>query len=384
MTIQAITNGVIFDGESRYSDLAVLVEAGRIAAIVPAGDVPDSAAVFDLDAGLLTPGLVDLQVNGGGGVLFNHEPSVETIRKIGLAHRRFGTTGFLPTLITSDYDSMRKAVVAVAQAMEQGVPGLLGIHFEGPFLNGARAGIHDANRVRVPDGEALEILGHLDSGTTLVTLAPEITGCDFIRELSDLGVVVCAGHTAASYEQIQAALQAGLSGFTHLFNAMTPMGSREPGVVGAALEDDASWYGIIADGHHSHPASFRAAVRAKRQGGAVLVSDAMATVGGTEDSFELDGQLIRVTDGRCTNADGTLAGSQLDMLSAVNNAARFAGIDWFEALRMASLYPARALGMDAEIGRILPGQRANLLALDSDRRILATWIDGDCSLAKAS
>ena len=381
MTIQAITNGIIFDGEAQYSDRVVLVQSGRIAAIVLPDDVPDGATLFDLAGGLLAPGLIDLQVNGGGGVLFNHEPSVDTIRRIGLAHRQFGTTGFLPTLITSDYDTMRKAAAAVAEAMELGVPGLLGIHFEGPFLNGQRAGIHDAGRVRVPDDEALEILGSLDAGITLVTLAPEITGCEFIRELSGLGVVVCAGHTTASYEQIQAALRAGLCGFTHLFNAMTPMSGREPGVVGAALEDDASWFGIIADGHHSHPASFRAAVRAKRPGGAVLVSDAMATVGSTQDSFELDGQLIRLSGGRCTNADGTLAGSHLDMLSAVNNAASFAGIDWFEALRMASLYPAHALGMAAELGRILPGQRANLLALDSDRRIAATWIDGDCSLA---
>jgi len=203
-------------------------------------------------------------------------------------------------------------------------------------------------------------------------------------QLTDAGIVVCAGHTAASYQEIRAALAAGLGGFTHLYNAMTPLGSREPGVVGAALDDERSWFGIIADGHHSHPASFKAAVRAKQCGGAILVTDAMATVGGHCDSFELDGQRIRLAQGRCVNADGTLAGAHLDMLSAVGNAVRFAGIDWPEALRMASLYPARALGLEHELGAIRPGGRASLVALNRERQVVATWIDGDCQPVEAA
>lgn len=384
MVIKAITNGSVFDGESRHSGMAVLLESGSVSALVPDTEIPRAAEVFDLQGGLLAPGFIDLQVNGGGGVLFNQAPTVETIRRIGRAHRAFGTTGFLPTLITSDYATMRTAIAAVADAMAQGVPGLLGIHLEGPFLNRRRAGIHQQEVICQPDEEGFEILTSLDSGVTLVTLAPEVAGTGLISRLSATGVLVSAGHTEASYQEIREALQAGLSGFTHLYNAMTPMTSREPGVVGAALEDEDSWFGIIADGHHSHPASFKVAVRAKPPGGAVLVTDAMATVGSDQDSFELDGRSIRLEAGRCTDDNGTLAGSHLDMLSAVENASRFADIDRFEAMRMASLYPARVLGLDTQLGRVRRGQRANLLALDRERRLLATWIDGECQPAGIS
>ena len=381
MVIRAITNGSVFDGESRHSGMAVVLDSGRVSAIVPESDIPRAAEVFDLQGGLLAPGFIDLQVNGGGGALFNQAPTVETIRRIGSAHREFGTTGFLPTLITTDYARMRAAIASVGEALAQGVPGLLGIHLEGPFLNRRRAGIHQPESICQPDEEGFEILTSLHSGVTLVTLAPEVAGTEMISRLSAAGVLVSAGHTEASYRQTREALDAGLSGFTHLYNAMTPMTSREPGVVGAALEDKDSWFGIIADGHHSHPASFKVAVRAKPPGGAVLVTDAMATVGSDEDSFELDGRRIRLEAGRCTDDNGTLAGSHLNMLSAVDNASRFADIDQFEAMRMASLYPARALGLDAQLGRVTPGQRANLLAMDRERRIIATWIDGECQPA---
>ena len=375
---RAIVNGAIFDGTTLLEDHAVLIAGTRIDAVIARSRLPgDIAAVHDLNGGLLMPGFIDLQVNGGGGVLFNNDPTVDTIRAIGAAHRRYGTTGFLPTLITDRFDVMRAAIAAVGQAIREGVPGVLGIHLEGPFLNAERKGAHDAEKFCVLDQQGFDIVTSLDAGKTLITIAPELSTAAMIERLKAAGVIICAGHSAADYAQTRAALAAGVSGFTHLFNAMTPLQSREPGMVGAALADERSWFGIIADGHHVHPATFRVAVAAKQIGGAVLVTDAMPTVGSSDKTFVLNGETIRAIDGRCTNAAGSLAGSDLDMLTAVNNAAAFARIDWYEAVRMASLYPARALGLDHRLGRIEAGYTASFVALDRQHETIATWIDGD-------
>ena len=328
---------------------------------------------MDLHDDVLVPGFVDLQVNGGGGVLFNDSPTPETIETIGTAHRRFGTVGFLPTLITDSFDVMEQAIDAVRRAIEGGVPGVLGIHLEGPFLNPEHRGVHNADRFRRLDEAGFDLVTSLDAGVTMLTLAPELVDPSMIRRLAEAGVIVCAGHSAANYEQALQAIEAGVSGFTHLYNAMTPLLSREPGMVGAAVESVDAWFGIIADGHHVYPAAFRMAVRAKQRGGAILVTDAMPPVGTREDNFQIDGRTIRVCDGRCTTADGGLAGSALDMITAVNNAARFADIDWFEAVRMASLYPARALGLDGIYGRIRPGSKAGFVAVDSKRTASRVW-----------
>tara|TARA_B110000467_G_C18287543_1_gene462620 strand:+ start:43 stop:1182 length:1140 start_codon:yes stop_codon:yes gene_type:complete len=375
--LQAIVNGCIFDGESVHEHKAVLIEGEHIVAVVDPEQVPaDIGASYDLEGGTLIPGFIDLQVNGGGGVLFTAAPTVDSLRTIGAAHRQYGTTGFLPTLISTRFDVMREAVSAVAEAIAIGTPGVLGLHLEGPFLSPERKGVHDAGKFCQLDQTGLDILTSLQVGSTVVTLAPELTSPQMISRLVEEGVIVCGGHSGATYAQTRDALAQGLSGFTHLYNAMTPLQSREPGMVGAALEDDDSWFGIIADGHHIHPAAFSVAVAAKKRGGALLVTDAMPTVGSPDTSFILDGKTIVASDGRVTNAEGTLAGSDLNMLLAVNNAAEFARLDWFEAVRMASLYPARALGLERELGAIRPGFRASLLALDSAHRIRASWING--------
>lgn len=375
--LQAIVNGCIFDGESVHEYKAVLIEGEHIVAVVDPEQVPaDIGASYDLEGGTLIPGFIDLQVNGGGGVLFTAAPTVDSLRTIGAAHRQYGTTGFLPTLITTRFDVMREAVSAVAEAIAIGTPGVLGLHIEGPFLSPERKGVHDAGKFCQLDQTGFDILTSLQVGSTVVTLAPELTSPRMISRLVAEGVIVCGGHSGATYAQARNALAHGLSGFTHLYNAMTPLQSREPGMVGAALEDDDSWFGIIADGHHIHPAAFSVAVAAKKRGGALLVTDAMPTVGSPDTSFVLDGKTIVASQGRVTNAEGTLAGSDLNMLSAVNNAAEFARLDWFEAVRMASLYPARALGLERELGAIRPGYRASLLALDSAHRIRASWING--------
>ena len=375
--LQAIVNGCIFDGESVHEHKAVLIEGEHIVAVVDPEQVPaDIGASYDLEGGTLIPGFIDLQVNGGGGVLFTAAPTVDSLRTIGAAHRQYGTTGFLPTLITTRFDVMREAVSAVAEAIAIGTPGVLGLHLEGPFLSPERKGVHDAGKFCQLDQTGLDILTSLQVGSTVVTLAPELTSPQMISRLVEEGVIVCGGHSGATYAQTRDALAQGLSGFTHLYNAMTPLQSREPGMVGAALADDDSWFGIIADGHHIHPAAFSVAVAAKKRGGALLVTDAMPTVGSPDTSFILDGKTIVASDGRVTNAEGTLAGSDLNMLLAVNNAAEFARLDWFEAVRMASLYPARALGLERELGAIRPGFRASLLALDSAHRIRASWVNG--------
>ena len=374
---RAITHARVFDGERLLADHAVILDQDRIAEVLPSAALPaDIPIEADLNGAYLTPGFIDLQVNGGGGVLFNGTPTAEAIRAIGAAHRRYGTTGFLPTLISDDYAVMRRAVAAVDEALARGAPGVLGIHLEGPFLNVLKKGTHDAGKIRALDEEGLAILRSLKRGKTLVTLAPERTTAAMIRRLLEAGVIVWAGHSAADYRETRAALAAGVSGFTHLFNAMTPLQSRAPGMVGAALADTDSRFGIIADGHHMHPACLQIAVAAKRRGGAVLVTDAMPTVGAKDKSFVLNNETIHAVDGRLLNAAGSLAGSDLDMAGAVRNAARFARIDWLEAVRMASLYPARALGLADRLGYIKPGYRASLAALNERREVVQTWIDG--------
>lgn len=375
---KALINGHVFDGRQLHNGLAVIVQDGRVSELLPEQEIPDSVEFsWDLEGHILAPGLIDIQVNGGGGVMFNDAPSVETIRRIGAAHRQFGTTGFLPTLISTDLDTMKRACEAVEQAISEGVPGVLGIHLEGPYLNADRRGIHNAERFCRIDEAAFELLTSMTEGCTLVTIAPEKTSAEMISRLTERGVLVFGGHSAASYEQTKEALQSGLRGFTHLFNAMSPMESRAPGMVGAALEDSHSWCGMIADGQHIHPATFAVAVAAKKKGYSVLVSDAMASVGSNEKAFVFNGVELEVVDGSCRTASGLLAGSDLDMISAVRNAARFANINPSEALRMASSYPAHALGLEHQLGYIRPGFRASFVELDEDMNLYRSWIDGE-------
>ncbi|NZA27294.1 N-acetylglucosamine-6-phosphate deacetylase [Luteimonas sp. SJ-92] len=374
----ALRNGrVLVDGGFR-DDVAVLLDGERIEALV-AADAPrlPDADIVDLGGATLLPGFIDLQVNGGGGVLFNNQPTVEGVRAIARAHRRFGTTALLPTLISDTPEAMRAAIAAVREAIAQGVPGVLGIHLEGPYLAPARKGTHDAARFRVPDAGEIALAASLDNGPTLLTLAPERVPAATIRALSAAGVVVFAGHTAGSYDELRAGLAAGVRGFTHLFNAMTPLQGREPGAVGAALEDDDSWCGIIVDGVHAHPASLRVALAAKPRGKVFLVTDAMPPVGSGDPSYVLYGETITALDGVCRNAAGVLAGSALDMATAVRNCVRLLGLSLEEAARMASTYPAECLGVDDRYGRIAPGYRADLVLLDAELQVRRTWVGGD-------
>lgn len=356
-------------------DQCIIIEDGMIAALAPRSACPAHIKPIELK-GDLVPGFIDLQVNGGGGFLFNDHPTVEGIAAIAAAHRQFGTTAFLPTLISDDIDVMAQAVAAVDAAIEAGVPGVIGIHLEGPFLNSAQKGIHDASKFRILDVEAFELLPLSRRGRTLITLAPELAPPGAIRALAERGAVIAAGHTAASYDDLQEAFGEGLSGFTHLFNAMSQLGSREPGTVGAALESPLGWCGLIVDGHHVHPATLRIALRAKGPDCLALVTDAMPPVGSDLKQFRLGGQTIFVDDGRCVNGEGRLAGSALNMAAAVRNAERLMGVDRATAIRMATTVPADVLGLSAERGSIGPGMRADLVLLDPAGKVIASWIAG--------
>ena len=374
---QALVNARVLLDEGFVADRAVIVEDGRIAHILAAGVAPDAGTTrHDLGGALLLPGFVDIQVNGGGSVLFNDDPSINSILAIGRAHRRFGTTSFLPTLISDDLSAVTKAINATRDAIDAGVPGVVGLHVEGPFISPARKGAHDLSKIRDIDPADVALLASLDNGRLLVTLAPERTTPATIARLAAAGVVVSAGHSNASFEVIGDALKAGLTGFTHLFNAMSPLTSREPGVVGAALFDADSWCGIIVDGAHVDPVVLQIALRAKRHDRFMLVTDAMPNVGSDQDFFLLQGRRITVRDGRCFDEEGTLSGSALDMASAVRNTVRMLGLPIEDAVRMASTSPAQFLGLGSEVGRIATGYRANFVVADDDIHVLDTWIDG--------
>jgi N-acetylglucosamine-6-phosphate deacetylase len=374
----ALVHGRVLTDDGLRDDIAVLLRDGHVLALA-APDDPRLAGVrqHDLAGALLLPGFIDVQVNGGGGLLFNDAPTVDTLRRIAAAHRRYGTTGLLPTLITDTAATMRAALDAVDAAIAQGVPGILGIHLEGPFLATARKGIHDAALFRTPDADDLLALTAPHRGVVMLTLAPEQVDTATIARLASAGVRVVAGHTAADYATTRAALDAGVCGFTHLYNAMTPLTSREPGVVGAALDDPGSWCGLIVDGHHVHPASLRIAINAKAPGKCVLVTDAMPPVGSDRPDYTLNGQTITARDGLCMSDAGVLAGSALDMASAVRNTVNLLGLPLAEASRMASAYPAEWLGLEQTHGCIAPGQRADFAVLDDTLHVRETWIGGE-------
>jgi N-acetylglucosamine-6-phosphate deacetylase len=371
----AIAASHVFDGVALHRDTAVLIDGTSITALLPRADVPADTRVRTLpDGQWLAPGFIDTQVNGGGGVLFNDEPTPAGISAIVSAHRTFGTTSLLPTLITDLPATTAKAIRAVDEAAAS-MPGVLGIHLEGPFLSPERPGVHDPRRLRQPNDDDLALITAARRGVTLVTLAPEQVSNGFIGALVSAGVRVALGHSMATYAQTRAAMADGLTGFTHLFNAMRPLASREPGPIAAALEDPAAWFGMIVDGVHVDPAVLRLALRGLAQ--PMLVTDAMPPVGGDGSAFTLYGDEITVRDGRCFRRDGALAGSVLDMASAVRNCVDLLGVPLTDALRFASANPANFLGLGQNLGRLAPGYRADLVAFDPVTiEVASTWVAG--------
>lgn len=373
-------NGRILIGNTLRDDAALVLDGGRIAAVIDPAALPEGEHV-DLKGRRVLPGFIDTQVNGGGGVLFNDAPTVEGLAAIAGAHRRFGATGILPTLISDDLHVIDRAMRAVEAAVSQGVPGVLGIHIEGPFLSAQRRGIHSLDRLRNLDEEGLALVTSLRQGKTMVTVAPEAATPEMIARMTAAGVIVSIGHTNATYEEAGRAFTAGATGVTHLFNAMSQLGNREPGVVGAALENPDCWCGLIVDGRHVHDASFRIALRARPLDRFMLVTDAMPSVGLREKSFLLHGRRITVRDGVCMDENGVLAGADLDMAAAVRNSMSRLGLTLAQASHMASAAPAAFLGLEASHGRIAEGFVADLVALDDEGRAEIVWVGGAMSRA---
>jgi len=372
----AILADRVFDGHNWHSDAAVQIRNGRIVGLGSRGEVPSDCRQTHLPVGaFLAPGFIDLQVNGGGGVLLNDQPTVDGMCAIAKAHRRFGTTGCLPTLITDSREKMRAAIAAARSI--SGREGVLGLHLEGPFISPQRPGVHRPERIAQARAGDLDDLRELAvAGRSLVTLAPECVPAGFIRTLASLGIRVSIGHSEASAAVVMQAIEDGATGVTHLFNAMPPLSARAPGIVGAALADHRLTAGIIIDGIHVDPVSIRVAFEAKGSERIALVTDAMPTVGTSLERFELDGRSITLANGRLTTDGGTLAGAHLDMASAVRNAVRLAQLPVEDALRAASLTPARFLGLDNERGVLVPGARADFVALTPELTVVATWVEG--------
>jgi N-acetylglucosamine-6-phosphate deacetylase len=373
--LYAIAADHVFDGAVVRERTAAVVDGARILDLVPTTDLPRTMSTRAMPEGAwLAPGFIDMQVNGGGDVLFNDQPSAQAARTIAAAHRRRGTTGLLPTLISDSAEKMRLALQAVNAAVGS-EPGILGLHLEGPYLSPEKPGVHDRRQLRQPSPDELAMLTAPRNGVLLVTLAPEIVPTGFIAQLVAAGIRVSLGHSMASYQQTRAAMAEGLTGFTHLFNVMRPLSSREGGPIALALESPDAWYGLIVDGVHVDPAMLRLALRGL--GHPILVSDAMPPVGGHRSSFSLHGDTITARDGYCVRDDGTLAGTVLDMAAAVRNCVHLLGIPLPEALRFASTHPATFLGLGQTLGRLAPGYRADLVAFDAtNMTVLATWVAG--------
>lgn len=376
---EAYVGARIFDGHVWHEETALLVGNGDIVGLVPREGVAADARRIELDGGIVAPGFVDLQVNGGGGVMFNDRRDAETIHTICRAHMEFGTTALLATLITDTPEITAEAVEAGAEATRRGVPGFLGLHLEGPHLSIARKGAHNPQLIRPMEAADLDALvaARARVPVLLSTVAVESVTPEQVRRLAQAGIIVSLGHTDASRADAAKGVEAGATMATHLFNAMSQIGNREPGLVGTVLDDIRLDAGLIADGIHVDPVTIAVALRAKRAPGRIfLVTDAMATIGTDLKSFVLNGRTITRHHGRLTLADGTLAGADLDMISAVRFMHGTIGIDLAEALRMASLYPAQAARVEARHGQFVPGARADLVHMSDALDMRGVWIGG--------
>lgn len=367
-----ITADKVFDGQQFLAEVTVEVMEGKIVAIHNSV-IPE--AIYH--EGILSAGFIDYHVNGGGGLLFNFNPASETLTTMLRAHAKYGTTAILPTLITDDINTMTLAANAVANSLEAGNKGILGIHFEGPHLSIPKKGVHIESFIRPISDEEHKLFSRQDLGIKLITLAPENVADEDISALLNNGVKVSLGHTNASFDRAMSAVELGVDGFTHLFNAMSPFTSREPGVLGAALAADGAYCGIILDGHHMHYSSAKIAYKAKPKGKLLIVTDAMSTIGSEQQGFDFFGiEIVREGDKLATK-EGTLAGSALDMVTAVKNAVKHVGVGLSEALNMASLYPAQYLGLCESMGSIQVGKQADLIIINNEFQVTNTWIAGE-------
>ncbi|WP_315316721.1 N-acetylglucosamine-6-phosphate deacetylase [Pantoea vagans] len=380
----ALVNGRIYSGHEILDNHAVVVADGLIARVCPRESLPADIEQRDMAGAIIAPGFIDLQLNGCGGVQFNDSLdalSIETLETMQRANEKSGCTSFLPTLITSSDALMTRAIETMRAYLQKHQHQALGLHLEGPWLSKAKKGTHDPALIRLPDAAMVQYLCDNADVITKVTLAPENAGSDVIRQLTDAGIIVSAGHSNATYEEAKAGFTAGVSFATHLYNAMPTFAGREPGLIGALFDSPDVYCGIIADGLHVHYANVRNAKRIKGDK-LVLVTDATAPAGADISEFIFAGKTIYYRDGLCVDENGTLSGSALTMIEAVQNSVEHVGIALDEALRMASLYPARAMGVERQLGSIEAGKIANLTVFTRDFKIIKTLVNGDDVLSE--
>jgi len=378
--LYAVTGARIFNGIEFIFDHTVVIENQRIKKICPTDALPIDITRYKFPDCTITSGLIDIQVNGGGGLLFNNQPDCDALSIISAGHRRHGTTSILPTLISDTSQCQAEAIAAVVQAQNAGLYGIAGLHLEGPFFSKTKRGAHLEEFIRPLSASDIEQLLAVKqnqiNGPLLLTLAPEACGDGQIRTLVDGGIKVWLGHSNASYQKACFALDEGAQGFTHLFNAMSSIAARDPGMVGAALDSATSYCGIIMDGHHVHPNNFELSLQQKSKGQLLLVSDSMATIGSQQQSFDLYGETLTVNDGKLVNEDGRLAGSAISLMDAVRYCVLNTSLELDEALRMASTYPAHCLGLEKELGYLKPRMRADLAIFDQDFKVHASCLAG--------
>ncbi|WP_425666485.1 N-acetylglucosamine-6-phosphate deacetylase [Vibrio tubiashii] len=371
----ALTNCKIYTGSDVLVEHAVIINNNLIESVCPISELPSDIEKRDLNGANLSPGFIDLQLNGCGGVMLNDEITAETMQIMHEANLKSGCTSFLPTLITSSDEDMRQAVAAARDYHAQYQNQSLGLHLEGPYLNVMKKGIHSVDHIRPSEDSMIDFMCKNTDVIAKVTLAPEHNDPAHIERLKAAGIVVSIGHTNATYAEARKGFDAGISFATHLFNAMTPMVGREPGVVGAIYDTPDVYAGIIADGFHVDYANIRIAHKIKGEK-LVLVTDATAPAGADMDYFIFVGKKVYYRDGKCVDENGTLGGSALTMIEAVQNTVEHVGIALDEALRMATLYPAKAMGLEEQLGRVKKGMVANLTVFDRDFNVQATVVNG--------
>jgi len=372
---QALLGSQIFCGERFYDDHALLVEGKSIVDIVDKNNTPDNFNKIELDQGILAPGFIDLQVNGGGGVLFNNSPNKESLNTIIKAHQFFGTTSIMPTVISDSLEVLEQCIKTVTEEIKNN-SSLLGIHIEGPFFNTKYRGVHQKQYISAINSDYLNLFESLKGFPVMLTLAPECISSQQLKHLTSLGIKTLAGHSDATYDELDDAIKNGLDGFTHLFNAMGQISAREPGVVGSALHFENTFASIIVDLHHVHPSLIQLAYQLKPKGKLFFISDSMATINHGKPSFELYDEVVNESDGRLVNSEGKLAGSSITQIDAVKNVYQKCNIPLNQALAMASRYPAEYLGIENHLGSLKPGYRADLVHFDSNFKVHNVWVSG--------
>jgi N-acetylglucosamine-6-phosphate deacetylase len=372
---QAITGSKLFNGIDFIEHKALLIDDQHIAGIVNEDAIPTDFQVKKLEGGILSPGFIDLQVNGGGGKLFNNSPDKESLNTIISAHQYFGTTSIMPTVISDSLNILQKCTDTISNEIDNN-HSLLGIHIEGPFFNVKYRGVHQKQYINTINASYLNLFETLDKFPVMLTLAPECISIKQLKHLNSLGFKILAGHTDANYDQLEEAVKYGLDGFTHLFNAMGQISAREPGVVGSAFDFDETSASIIVDLHHVHPSLINLSFKQKPKGKLFFVSDSMATINHGEPSFELYDEVVSESNGRIINSEGKLAGSSITQIDAIKNAYQKCSIPLESAISMATLYPAEYLGVSDYIGQLKKGYRADLAHFDSNFHVQNVWLAG--------